>query len=178
MRTDACTCTWMPRASIHASSTPRGCLSIFNLSIESASGRDIIAAGSIPRSTKGLDRIEIFEDEEPLGIPRRLVSKIYFRQILRSPRAVTAMPPPRYCCHACRADRSVFYTMLIAISPTLCYVFVLLVKGWNVVRVGIIYGCIGDRIIHFVEEGIEGRVKIDRSFIAIRLLISIQENSL
>lgn len=27
-------------------------------------------------------------------------------------------------------------------------------------RVGIIYGCIGDRIIHFVEEGIEGRVKI------------------
>lgn len=45
-------------------------------------------------------------------------------------------------------------------------------------RVGIIYGCIGDRIIHFVEEGIEGRVKIDRSFIAICLLISIQENSL
>lgn len=71
MRTDACTCTWMPRASIHASSTPRGCLSIFNLSIESANGRDIIAAGSIPRSTKGLDRIEIFEDEEPLtsGFP-------------------------------------------------------------------------------------------------------------
>lgn len=44
-------------------------------------------------------------------------------------------------------------------------------------RVGIIYGCIGDRIIHFLEEGIyiyRGKSK-NRSFIS--LLISIQENS-
>lgn len=45
---------------------PRGCLSIFNLSIEICDcGRDIIEAGSIPRSTKGPDRIEVLEDEEP-----------------------------------------------------------------------------------------------------------------
>lgn len=51
------------------------------------------------------------------GIPRRLVSKeedLFSSDFALSPRAVISMPPPRYCCHARRADRPVFYTMLIA----------------------------------------------------------------
>lgn len=110
----------MPRASIHASSSPRGCLSIFNLSVESASRRDVIAAGSIPRSMKGLDRIEIFEDEEPLisGFPGRLVSR---EEDLFS--SDFALSTRRCHCGAAaslllpclpRSDRPVFYTMLIA----------------------------------------------------------------
>lgn len=143
----------MPRASI--TRHPRGCiLSIFNLSVESATL-------SLDSTIEDRDRIEISERRKmkrPLAgdFPTSRIegNKIYFRHILHSLSlrrrlAVLAMSAARW------SFRVLHDAPREPISPTLCYVFVLLVKGWNKVRVGIIYGCIADRIIHSVEGGRE-----------------------
>lgn len=121
------------------------CTSIDTSVILEAASRYLIYRSKSATVDATLSRLARFRDRrraqigskcskmKSLGIPRRLVSKeedLFSSDFALSPRAVISMPPPRYCCHARRADRPVFYTMLI-VSPTLCYVFVLLVKGWN-----------------------------------------------